>query len=356
MDDSDSVDNVKCCGFVCCRRKRDPATANTTVEHSAEDIAKSVYCGDLPQPLLPGHCIELTGAPLEYCTRFSINFTCGKSSQSDIAFHFNPRLEQKYTVRNARLNGYWGAEETVSCHRCDLPRETQFTLAFFISPREFMVAVNGIHFCTFIYRVPLDKVKFVEAHGDVTIDTVEVKEMSQYPPETLKNELNLVPFQESLHNEKLPNPFIGRLPKGLQPGWQLEIFGKVKLLPHSFYINLQEGNQYWPHPIIPLHLNSRFNTQVNAHSLIRNAWINGAWGAEERSPGFHFVPGRNFHVIIRMEAESFSVWVDGKMEGEFRFRIMSSAIDTVYIEGDIFLYKIFINDKVANMLIDNLMQ
>lgn len=33
------------------------------------DEQKSVFCGDLPQPLLPGHCIEVTGAPLENCTR-----------------------------------------------------------------------------------------------------------------------------------------------------------------------------------------------------------------------------------------------------------------------------------------------
>lgn len=43
MDDNESVDDVKCCGFVCCRRKREPGTADTSIEHSGEDIAVSFY-------------------------------------------------------------------------------------------------------------------------------------------------------------------------------------------------------------------------------------------------------------------------------------------------------------------------
>lgn len=65
-----------------------------------------------------------------------------------------------------------------------------------------MVSVNDKHFCTFTYRIPLDRCKFVEAHGEVTIDNVEVKEISQYAPETLKNELFAVPFEENVQNDE----------------------------------------------------------------------------------------------------------------------------------------------------------
>lgn len=54
-------------------------------------------------------------------------------------------------------------------------------------------------------------------------------------------------------------PLTGLLPRGFHPGWQLEIYGRVKILPHAFYINLQEGSHLWPHPVIPLHLNPRFS-------------------------------------------------------------------------------------------------
>ena len=48
------------------------------------------------------------------------------------------------------------------------------------------------------------------------------------------------------------------LPEKLEFGSQIEFYGKVKLLPHSFYINLQDGTQLWPHPNVLLHLNPRF--------------------------------------------------------------------------------------------------
>lgn len=53
-------------------------------------------------------------------------------------------------------------------------------------------------------------------------------------------------------------PITAKLPNGFKTGWQLEITGRVKILPSSFYINLQQGDTLWPHPIIPLHLNPRF--------------------------------------------------------------------------------------------------
>lgn len=115
--------------------------------------------------------------------RFSVNLTCGKnpSASPDYAFHFNPRLEQRYMVRNSRLNGQWGNEETTSIVKFDFERNKKFLLNIFISQSEFLVSLNGRHICAFGFRVPLSKVTGIEVNGLVEVYGVEYKELKIYP-------------------------------------------------------------------------------------------------------------------------------------------------------------------------------
>lgn len=53
-------------------------------------------------------------------------------------------------------------------------------------------------------------------------------------------------------------PYVGCIPKGLPSMYQLVIYGRTKILPYTFLINLQEGGHIWPHPVVTLHLNPRF--------------------------------------------------------------------------------------------------
>ena len=45
--------------------------------------------------------------------RFEINFKTGPSSNDDMAFQFNPRMDQKAAM-NSVINGSWGTEGSVS--------------------------------------------------------------------------------------------------------------------------------------------------------------------------------------------------------------------------------------------------
>lgn len=80
---------------------------------------------------------------------------------------------------------------------------------------------------------------------------------------------------------------------------------------------------------------------------MRNAWIDGSWGQEERCPGFFFDPGAPFFLAIRKEEGCFAVWVDGQLAGEFKFRGKVENIDTVYVQGDVILKRVLLNDRVA---------
>lgn len=79
--------------------------------------------------------------------------------------------------------------------------------------------------------------------------------------------------------------------------------------------------------------------------FVRNAWIEGGWGQEERTPGFQFSPGSPFTMAIRRGNDHFSVWIDGKLAGEFKFRAAVDKIDTVHIQGDVLISRIGLSEK-----------
>lgn len=84
-------------------------------------------------------------------------------------------------------------------------------------------------------------------------------------------------------------------------------------------------------------------TTLGKRLFVRNAWIDGGWGQEERVPGFQFSPGSPFSIAIRCGDDHFSVWVDGQLVGEFKFRTAIKNIDTLYINGDVTIKSIYMN-------------
>lgn len=136
-------------------------------------------------------------------------------------------------------------------------------------------------------------------------------------------------------------PYYGRLKDTLTKGGRLHILGRVKLLPHSFYVNLQEHDRIWPHPTIAFHLNPRFASVAGKHKIIKNAWLDGSWGGEERSEiHTNFMPSRSFHMIIEASDVSYNVYVNKQLIAEFKYRTNPEIVDTVYIQGDIKLQNI----------------
>lgn len=88
------------------------------------------------------------------------------------------------------------------------------------------------------------------------------------------------------------------------------------------------------------------DTSQARHVFIRNCWIDGSWGQEERSVGFQFTPGSPFSIAIRKEADVFSIWVDGQLSGEFRYRGDVEKLNAVYIQGDIDVNCIYMKQKI----------
>lgn len=136
-------------------------------------------------------------------------------------------------------------------------------------------------------------------------------------------------------------PYYGKFADKLMPGTRLNIYGQVKLLPHSFFVNLQRGDKIWPHPTIAFHFNPRFANVGGRHIVCRNSWLDGHWDREERSEiSTDFMPGRHFHLAIDCGDAAYNVTVNDKFIAEYRFRTPPSIVDTIYIQGDIKLLRL----------------
>lgn len=157
-----------------------------------------------------------------------------------------------------------------------------------------------------------------------------------------------VPTEPQLDDEKsIAVPFFSNIPGGFTKSKTIHIHGRVKLLPHSFTINLQEKPYFWPHPVIPLHINPRFENQNGQHILCRNSWVNGKWTKEERTDllAKDLSPGGRFEMAIECSFENYIIHLNDRFFAEYKFRCDAAIVDTINIYGDICLNKIWIEEK-----------
>lgn len=304
------------------------------------------FVGELSVPIDVGRAIDVEGEILLHATRFSVNLACGSTPASDVAFHLNPRFDQNYVVRNSRLGGRWGHEECAATQRNPFKRGAKFYLTILAAEDGFMVAVNNYHFCSYAYRTLRLRIQTVQIQGDVTVNSFEYHMTESYPEirpdmrDPVVTISHTMPLSESI-TDNVVLPVLGNLPMGLLIGQELEIVGRIKLLPHSFFVNLQNSMHMWPHPDILLHVNPRFHASVG-YGVIMNSWSKGKWGTEHKYP-LLFTPGRPFSMKILCKRDEYLVTVDGVNLGAYRYLSSTHTVNMMYIEGDVFIKEVTVS-------------
>lgn len=122
---------------------------------------------------------------------------CGKGPEADIGFHLNPRLEQKFVVRNSRINGRWGVEETKT-KQFDFEQNKKANVNIFIGHEQFFVSVNGKHYFAFAFRVPLSQLTGIQIEGLVDVLGVTYGQYQTYPGGDHKEIPPLIPTIDEL--------------------------------------------------------------------------------------------------------------------------------------------------------------
>ncbi|XP_051909606.1 galectin-8-like [Hippocampus zosterae] len=287
--------------------------------------------------LLPGEMILIQGAVPSDSDRFQVDLTCGSSvrPRADVIFHLNPRVKKGQVVCNTLQAGEWGREEILQ--RMPFARGAPFELLLLALSDRFKVAVNGAHVLDYKHRLALERVDTLAVSGKVQVDVVAVLQQSA-PSLSAGGDAERPRSADDDASSRMlimsADPrggFRGELSGGLRVGSSIAIRGQVNQGAERFTVNLRVGDG----DDTALHINPRFKHKT----IVLNSFLSGSWGAEERrADTFPFAPGAYFEMIIRCDADSFRVAVNGVHQLDYKYRVQHLlTITRLQVTGDLSL-------------------
>ncbi|XP_017954666.1 32 kDa beta-galactoside-binding lectin [Drosophila navojoa] len=346
-------------------------------ERSAANLKKQFK---LSKTACPGLSFLIHGLILLDCEHFVIDFLAKpknlKYDRRDIILQIGARLPQNYIIRNSRIMGKWGPEENSSNLPFQLKRGKTFWMQVLLTDRSFFISVNGFHFATYNYRMPYKWISGVDVRGDVSDIVIDIFHVTEYPIRVSRSLPNDLLFINDISRElllqssqKKPNklqiiespaqfvdrpiakalivPFYGRMldDEKLVDGRMMCIEGRVRLMPQSFCVTLQCGQNIWPHPTISLLFSPNFlrssRTKVGKAIITRSAYINGKEVNREVSRLHTYLgPGKAFVLIIACRKNCYELFVNGHSILTFKHQMNPADIDMVNIRGDVKLWNV----------------
>ncbi|XP_058051949.1 galectin-9-like [Ahaetulla prasina] len=339
------------------------------------------FCSPIFGGLCEGKMILIQGCIPFSAKRFSVNLVC---VNGDIAFHFNPRFDEgNVIVCNTQEKGSWGPEERTSPML--FQRGVSFEVIINIRSCGYQVSVNGSQFINYQHRLPMHQVQTLQIKGDVSLSCISFTG-GLVPPPYAPPPYNPIPPMNNFSGMTVCNPnFSGmtvcnprgtsrcplppdtgsrlhslffdscsiQVPNGRQnfsgmtvcnpatpfntalsgrffPFSKITVMGSIPYSADRFHVNLKNiltGN-------IALHINPRFKQGV----LVRNSFISGTWGSEERNIAYlPFCPGQAFQLEITYLQNCYQVLLNGQLNFEYYHRIPPSQVDQLEIAGDVTL-------------------
>uniref|UniRef100_A0A452QJZ1 Galectin n=1 Tax=Ursus americanus TaxID=9643 RepID=A0A452QJZ1_URSAM len=284
------------------------------------------YNKPIPGGLSVGMSVYIQGVASEHMKRFSVNFVAGQHSGADIALHFNPRFDGwDKVVFNSMQGGKWGSEE----RKRSMPfhKGKAFELVFMVLAEHYKVVVNGNPFYEFGHRLPLQMVTHLQVDGDVELQSINFIGGNPPPGQVTCS----VPTIGAHVLFPQPVPFRRRLQGGLTARRTIIIKGSIPPMGKSFVINFMVGSS----GDLALHINPRLTEGL----VIRNSYLNGSWGSEDRKISYNpFGPGQFFDLSIRCGIDRFKVYANGQHLFDFSHRLSAfQNVDVLEINGDITL-------------------
>nr|NP_034837.2 galectin-6 [Mus musculus]AAC27244.1 galectin-6 [Mus musculus] len=278
------------------------------------------YKRPIPGGLSVGMSFYIQGTAKENMRRFHVNFAVGQDDGADVAFHFNPRFDGwDKVVFNTKQSGRWGKEEEKSM---PFQKGKHFELVFMVMPEHYKVVVNGSPFYEYGHRLPVQMVTHLQVDGDLELQSINF--FGVQPVETKYPAMTGPPvFNPCL-------PYVGALQGGFTVRRTIIIKGYVLPTAKTFAINFRVGSS----EDIALHINPRIGD-----CLVRNSYMNGSWGTEERMVAYNpFGPGQFFDLSIRCGMDRFKVFANGIHLFNFSHRFQAlRKINTLEINGDLTL-------------------
>ncbi|KAJ8368694.1 hypothetical protein SKAU_G00087220 [Synaphobranchus kaupii] len=284
-----------------------------------DELAVSVpqYVQPISGGLKKGMSVYFQGTIPDETKQFSINLQCGEKD-SDIALHFNPRLESSDVLFNTFQNGEWNEEEKVN----EMPfhKGESFELVFIITSEGYQVIINDKKFYLFKHRVLVEHVGAMQINGDVFMQTITMLEGGEGD----------IQEQPGLDELVVTSPqYVQPIP-GLKTGMSMYFQGSIPDEINKFSINLQCGETDGCD--IALHFSPQFEP---SQMVVFNSFKNGSWEQEEKVDEMPFSKGEKFELIFIITSEGYQVNVNSKPFHMFKLRMPVEQVSAVQIDGDI---------------------
>lgn len=272
------------------------------------------YHGDIPNGLVPGKQLFVSGHVHGHANRFAINL----NGPQGIALHLNPRFDQNDCVRNTCAHGSWGAEER-NGHN-PFHKNQHFEVIISVETDRYRIAVNGHHLYDYHHRIPFTEVTHIEINGDIDLSRVVFSGGYTHGPHEVHSPH--VPFAVPL--------------RGANPGKLIQVHGHIPHHSGRFNVNLQNGGALNSESNdICLHFSVRFNDPYQAQVVVRTNRSGGGWGSEERDGHFPFAKGANFELLFLLENHEWKVAVNGSHFVSFHHRTPFNHANHISVDGDV---------------------
>ncbi|XP_027946464.1 galectin-4 isoform X1 [Eumetopias jubatus] len=224
--------------------------------------------------------------------------------------------------------GKWGSEEK----KRSMPfrKGAAFELVFMVQAEHYKVVVNGNPFYEFGHRLPLQMVTHLQVDGDVELQSINFIGGNPRPGQTSPG-TPVYPTMEGPPIFNPPVPFRKSLQGGLTARRTIIIKGSIPAMGKSFVINFMVGSS----GDLALHINPRLTEGL----VIRNSYLNGSWGSEDRKISYNpFGPGQFFDLSIRCGIDRFKVYANSQHLFDYPHRLSAfQNVDVLEIQGDITL-------------------
>ncbi|XP_064157571.1 uncharacterized protein LOC135235715 [Anguilla rostrata] len=278
------------------------------------------YIRPISGGLKPGMSITLQGTVPHQADRFSVNLLFGDADGPDNAFHFNPRFKpSEVVVFNSARSGSWEEEERV--YRMPFTKGGSFEIVITVTLEGYQVEVNGQPFYLFKHRIPVEQVKSLEIHQDVSIHDINIFEGEPGA---------IGPVPSGLEEMKIP--YVRLFPNGLKWVTGLVFLGRVPSNISRFSFNLMCGDT----KDIALHFNPRFDPDV----VVFNTFRGGSWENEERPTEMPLRKGEDFEIFILIKSQGYQVIVNGQKFYLFNHRIPLEQVTSLEIGEEVTLYSV----------------
>lgn len=266
------------------------------------------FTGNLFCPPEPGHVLVFGGKTIDAAERLDIELRAGKAFDDDVLLLISIRFRSDTVVRNAKIHGVWGDDETLE--RVDpmvtsnpIAAGDRFRVYILVAADRFHIALNDMHYCTFPFRGELGDVRTVKIYKDVQmVNRIDHRRVYPSPCPLIQNTDETLSFSNDV-----PNVFsaghviiITAIPYG-NPKGRFVI---------SFYERDTKKQAF--------HFNPRFEP---TNVVIRNSNKDDlSWREEERFGDFPFVFDQQFKLAFAFSTSHFLVAVDGKRFCSYKYR------------------------------------